>query len=73
MTNCFHNDRDLSEGKIGDALSIGVGVGSSASLSAVVEGNIASRCCCVAAMRSGKLDRASKSMMGYMCLGVVSG
>lgn len=67
MTSCFHNDRERSEGKIGDVASIGGGVGSEATFSLVVEGNIASRCCSVAAIRSGRSESVSKLMQGYMC------
>lgn len=69
VTSCFHKDRDLSEGNIGDALSIGGGAGKLACASSVLEGNMASRCCCVAARRSGRSESASKSINGYTCCG----
>ena len=62
--SCFHNDRDLSEGKIGEESGIGSCCGIDDVFAAVEDGNMASRCIWVAVKRSGKDDRVSKSIRG---------
>lgn len=63
--SCFHNALERSVGKIGDSDGIGAGIGRPSSLSLVVFGKMASRWICVAAIISGRDDRASKSKIGY--------
>jgi len=62
--SCFHRDRDLSDGKIGEESGIGSCRGIEGLFTAVEDGNMASRWICVAARRSGKDDSASKSISG---------
>ena len=69
MTSCFQSERERSEGKIWDCVGTDGGVGREDMLDSVVEGNIMSRCCWVAARRSGREARASKSIKG--CNGCV--
>ncbi len=54
MISCFHKDRDLSDGNMGESAGIGSSSAKEDKLSDVVEGNIASRWPWVAAKRSEK-------------------
>ena len=63
--SCFHNDRERSEGKIGESAGIDSAKGIASSFSRVAAGNIASRCTCVASIISDTEERALKSTMGY--------
>ena len=54
MINCFHKDRERSDGNVGESDGIASGSGSDASFSEVVEGTIASRWASVTANRSDK-------------------
>jgi hypothetical protein len=54
VINCFHRDRERSDGNIGESDGIASGSSSDASFSEVVEGNIASRWASVTANRSDK-------------------
>lgn len=59
VINCFHSERERSEGNIGESDGIGPGSGSDSSLSEVVDGNIASRWDSVAAswFEKDEIDR----------------
>ena len=64
MTSCFHNERERSVGKMGELAGIGIDLGNEDILSAVVFGNIASKCIWVAARRSGSDENAPASIKG---------
>lgn len=62
--SCCHNDRERSEGKIGEDSGMGFGRGIEDKFSVADDGNMASRCICVATRRSGTDERASKLIRG---------
>ena len=65
VTSCFQRERERSEGKMGDVWETGGGGGRDERCSSVLEGKMRSRCCWVAASRSGREERASKSISGW--------